>query len=356
MAIYQKNILSIRLDIRNFAVSLQHQYPPSLLTMLKSAGRFILRFMGTKYTKKCTLPQELVTLLKSRGLAIHDEQKAINYLTNIGYFRLSAYLYPLLKDPKKEHFYKDGTSFSMALEMYRFDRKLRVLLFNEIEKIEVAIRSAMNNIICNGLDDVFWMTTPTYFSSPSIFAKTKKLIQLETGKTKEEFISHFYDTYNHPFPPAWMISEIIPLGVLCNIFNNLKSKGLKKDIAQHFGLSLPAFSSWILILSNLRNLCGHHIRIWNKEIPLVATDPLRHIYPWIDATQTNPKRIYYRICIIKYLLFTVSPNNTFTQKMKSLLAKFPTIDIRAMGFPDDWQDEPLWKSEQPHQSLSNRLR
>jgi abortive infection bacteriophage resistance protein len=55
------------------------------------------------------------------------------------------------------------------------------------------------------------------------------------------------------------------------------------------------------------------------------------------------KRIYYRICIVKYFLFTVSPHNTFTQKLKLLLAEYPTIDIKAMGFPADWHDESLWR-------------
>jgi abortive infection bacteriophage resistance protein len=71
--------------------------------------------------------------------------------------------------------------------------------------------------------------------------------------------------------------------------------------------------------------------------------PLNHpVFPWINVSATDMKRVYYRICIIKYLLFTVSPNNTFTQKLKSLLAEYPTIDIKAMGFPVDWQNEPLW--------------
>jgi abortive infection bacteriophage resistance protein len=55
------------------------------------------------------------------------------------------------------------------------------------------------------------------------------------------------------------------------------------------------------------------------------------------------KRLYYRICIIKYLLFTVSPNNCFTEKLKSLLAKYQSVDIRAMGFPAAWQAESLWE-------------
>ena len=300
--------------------------------------------MKTNYIKTCNSEQDLILLLKNRGLIITDEQKAINYLSNIGYFRLSAYLYPLLKEPKENHLYKAGSTFDMALDMYRFDRKLRILLFNEIEKIEVAIRSTMNNGITNALNDVFWITNAIYFSNNTIFTKTVTLIQSEIDKSKEEFIEHFNNKYSNPFPPAWMISEIIPLGVLYNIFNNLKSKKIKKKIATHFGLALPAFTSWMLILSNLRNLCGHHRRIWNKEISLIASDPQNHVFPWIDSSTTDMKRIYYRICIIKYFLFTVSPNNQFTEKLKELLTKYPTIDIRAMGFPAMWHAEPLWNS------------
>jgi abortive infection bacteriophage resistance protein len=275
-------------------------------------------------------------------LSIPDEQKAINYLANIGYFRLSAYLYPLLKEPKAEHLYKDGATFNMALDMYRFDRKLRILLFNEIEKIEVAVRSAMCNWISDALNDVFWMTEPKYFRNPAIFAKTLTLIQSETDRTREDFISHFQSKYSNPYPPAWMIAEIIPLGVLCNLYNNLTNKTVLKKVAHRFGLPLPVFSSWILLLANLRNLCGHHARLWNREIPVISHMLNNPVHPWINPVVTDMKRVYFRICIIKYLLFTVSPNNTFTQKLNSLLAEYPTVDIRAMGFPAAWQTEPLW--------------
>jgi len=301
--------------------------------------------MKVNYTKTCTQPKDIVSLLKQRGLTISDEQKTVCYLTNIGYFRMSAYLHPLLKSPKKDHIFKENTTFDMAIDMYRFDRKLRILLFNEIEKIEVAIRSAMNNWICDGLNDVFWMTDPKNFKNSEIFTKTIDIIQIEISKTKEEFIIHFQNKYSNPYPPAWMISEIIPFGTLCNIFNNLKRKSLKKKISNSFGLTLPVFSSWILILSNLRNLCGHHIRVWNKQVSIIAINPNRHKYPWIINTNTDMKRIYYRICIIKYLLFTVSPNNTFTNKLKSLFALFPSIDIKSMGFPIDWEKEPLWSQK-----------
>ena len=246
--------------------------PAKPLYNAQISGSFFFIVMKAYYIKTCTSAQDLILLLKNRVLSIPDEQKAIDYLSNIGYFRLSAYLYPLLKEPKESHLYKAGVTFDMALDMYRFDRKLRILLFNEIEKIEVAIRSAMNNGITNALNDVFWMTNSVYFNNQTIFTKTVTLIKSEIDKSKEEFIEHFINKYSNTFPPTWMISEIIPLGVLYNIFNNLKSKSLKKKIAAYFGIALPAFTSWMLILSNLRNLCGHHIRIWNKEISLIAAN------------------------------------------------------------------------------------
>ena len=299
--------------------------------------------MKINFSKTFTSPQDLIPLLRQRGLAISNEQKTADYLTNIGYFRLSAYLYPLLKEPKSDHVYKEGSTFDMALKMYLFDRKLRIILFNEIEKIEVAIRSAMINSICSELNDVFWMTNSNHFRNPVIFAKTMMLIQSEIEKTKEEFIAHFQSKYSNPYPPAWMIAEIIPLGVLCNLYNNLKNKTILKKIARQFGLPLPVFSSWILLLANLRNLCGHHARLWNREIPIISHTLINPVYSWINPAVTDMKRVYFRICIIKYLLFTVSPNNTFTEKLKLLLTEFPTIDIKAMGFPTNWHTEPLWK-------------
>ena len=90
------------------------------------------------FTKRFESSENLVDLLESRGLQICDRNKAIQYLDNIGYYRLSAYMYPLLKMPKTAHLYKEGSTFKKVMMLYRFDKKLRLLMFNEIEKIEIA--------------------------------------------------------------------------------------------------------------------------------------------------------------------------------------------------------------------------
>jgi abortive infection bacteriophage resistance protein len=85
------------------------------------------------------------------------------------------------------------------MNMYRFDRELRLLLFDEIEKIEVAIRSAMSNKITDYLNDIFWMTNTANFYSSTIYSKTITLIQTEIDKSKEEFITHFRLKYTDQF-------------------------------------------------------------------------------------------------------------------------------------------------------------
>ena len=109
--------------------------------MLKCAGRFIFYIMSNRipFQKSYTNAHDLVSLLQSRGLTVKDTAKAESYLEYIGYYRLSAYMYPLLQMPKEQHRYKPNATFSQIMMIYRFDKKLRLLIFNEIEKIEVAI-------------------------------------------------------------------------------------------------------------------------------------------------------------------------------------------------------------------------
>lgn len=83
------------------------------------------------FGKHYSEPYDLVRLLKSRGLSVKDDVKAQHYLEHIGYYRLSAYMYPLLKLPKEQHVYKPGASFDRVMMLYRFDKKLRLLLFND---------------------------------------------------------------------------------------------------------------------------------------------------------------------------------------------------------------------------------
>lgn len=298
------------------------------------------------FTKQFVSSARLVDLLRSRGLRIDDTGKAENYLENIGYYRLSAYMYPLLRNPKTEHLFKQGATFKKVMMLYRFDKKLRLLMFDEIEKIEIAVRRAVVQIPAEMAGDPFWLTSLEYFLDNAKFNDTMHAISGEYNKSKEEFVIHFKNTYSNPYPPSWILGELLTIGNVNAIYRNIKQNRVRKRIAKKFGLPINVFESWMTIIAVTRNACGHHARIWNKRNAMQPAIPSNPAGKWI-LLPTDPMRTYFDLCIIKYFLDIISPANDMLSKMLSLFSEFPEVDLRALGFPlGDWQNEPLWSVEQ----------
>ena len=294
------------------------------------------------FMKHYKTEHDLVLLLKSRGLVISDEIKAVRYLESIGYYRLSAYMYPFLKFPKEAHQYKDGTTFRQVLKIYRFDKKLRMLLINEIEKVEIAFRRAIMNIPAQMTGDIYWLTNSIHFANQRTFQETKSAIDREYSKSTEEFIKHFKHSYCDPYPPSWILGELLTMGNVNMVYRNLKADKIRKRISQYFGLQPIVLESWVTALTLLRNACCHHSRVWNKVSSITPVSPRRIAHPWITL-QTNPQRVYYTICIIKHFLDIISPHNDLFDKLNNLFTAFPEIDKSALGFPTGWDTEPLWQ-------------
>lgn len=295
------------------------------------------------FTKQFTSSEDLVNLLRSRGLQIENRKNAELYLDNIGYYRLSAYMYPLLQMPKVAHRYKKGTSFQQVMMLYRFDKKLRLFMFNEIEKIEIAIRRSVMQIPADMTNDPFWLTNSAYFLDRGKFDNTMQAISGEYRKSKEEFIQHYKRTYSEPYPPSWILGELLTIGNVNAIYRNIKQNRIRKRIAKRFGLPINVFESWLTVIAVTRNACGHHARVWNKQNAMPPAIPNSPTRSWITLP-TDPMRTYFDLCVIKYFLDVISPNNDMLAKIRWLLVDFPEIDLAAMGFPKGWEMEPLWSS------------
>lgn len=96
------------------------------------------------YTKPPLTYHQQVELLKSRGLLFTDEARARRHLANISYYRISAYMLPF-KEADQEGLildsFKPDTTWENVYNLYVFDRKLRLLVFDAIERLEVAART-----------------------------------------------------------------------------------------------------------------------------------------------------------------------------------------------------------------------
>lgn len=102
-----------------------------------------------KYQKQPSTITEQIAKLEERGLLFDDKALAAKYLSNISYYRLRAYTYPFQNntDEALDHqFTRDDISFQDIINLYVFDRRLRSLVFNELEKVEVAVRTKLSQI------------------------------------------------------------------------------------------------------------------------------------------------------------------------------------------------------------------
>ena len=150
------------------------------------------------------------------------------------------------------------------------------------------------------------------------------------------------NSYCDPYPPSWILGELLTMGNVNMVYRNLKADKIRKRISHYFGLQPIVLESWITSLTLLRNASCHHSRVWNKVSSIMPVTPRRIAHPWITLP-TNPQRVYFTICIIKYFLDIISPNNDMLDKMNRLFATFPEIVKSALGFPSGWKNEPLWQ-------------
>ena len=292
------------------------------------------------YTDKPLSFQQQIQLLKEHGLCIADESKALHTLQQISYFRLKSYLMPLMSD-KVLHTFKDGATFEQAYMLYKFDSRLRKLIAGELEKIEISIRTQMAYILSDEVD-IYWFADSANFVSATMHAGLMNSLKSELGRTDDEQILLFKRKYSDIFPPAWMTMEVTSFGTLSMLYKLLKPSLTRRKIANYYGVSDSVFESWLHSIVYVRNICAHHSRLWNKTLRIQPLFPRKVKGQFISAPVRND-RLYYVLCIIQYMLLIVNPNTTFPARLKALLAEFPEADVKAMGFPIDWNKEILWK-------------
>lgn len=300
-----------------------------------------------KYSKHAIDIKAQIAQLKSRGLTIANEARAEQVLQNISYYRLAGYWWPMQAD-KVRHAFKPNSTFENVLALYNFDRELRLLLFGVIERIEIGFRTKLIYEMSHEKSP-WWFEDAAYFKSVVGHTETLLAIDRELKQTKEVFIKEHdrkYDTDTRR-PPAWKTLEIASFGNMSKLYGNLDSSVVKakNGIAAELGTVNHTFlPSWLQSINQIRNICAHHGRLWNKNLPgrpkLLPKPP----HPWIaDVPPANEHyMLYVHLCCMKYLLDRITPDNNFGRKLSDLLSKYPNIDPNALGMKTNWEREPLW--------------
>lgn len=307
-----------------------------------------------------------LALLEQRGMNIGDRAAARAYLERIGYYRLSAYWYPfrqftISQDAQtrkvvataSNQFHAD-THFLDAVHLYLFDKHLRLLLLDALERIEVAVRVDMAHLL--GKRNTFAYRDKSEFHPRFSGRKNRQGVEAFTewqnkyagllARSKEDFVSHYRKHHGQDLP-VWVAIEVWDFGALSQLFAMMKVSD-QEHIARKYGVDdFGVFASWLRSLNYLRNLAAHHSRVWNRNIVEQPKLPVPGAIHWCDAFIGKADLIakpFLLLAILRHMVRVVCPNTEWHLRIQAHLQGFPTLQssqqrtVADMGVTANWEN------------------
>ncbi|MCQ9391974.1 Abi family protein [Pseudomonas viridiflava] len=298
------------------------------------------------FHKPAKSPNALLRHLQLKGLDTRKQTaKALQSLEFIGYHRLLIYMRPL-QNPQKRFF--ASVQFDDILQLYDFDRRLRLVFLDAIDRIEVAFRSAIVNTLA--LDK----TCGPHFYQDAIHFKDgqahRNLLKQVLGLRDKgnASLKHYYETYNTPaLPPVWTVLEAMTIGQLSCLFSDLHLDH-RKAIAAKFSYDESVLSTWLQSLTLLRNVCAHHGRLWNASITAGAPKYAKAIVGEFPS-HNDRGRMFARAVVVQALLAKIDPTSDWKSRFKHLMASLPMSALAKagrtkadLGLVAEWETRQFW--------------
>jgi abortive infection bacteriophage resistance protein len=313
-----------------------------------------------KFSKVPFKPSQMLEQVLKRGLEGLEKNDVAFYssVERIGYYRLTGYFLSFQESGPDPHKFRKGSTFSQVIRLYELDEKLRHLTLRAIDRIEVALRTSICELMCARFDS-HWYMLPKAFQTGKhtvIFEEAAKHLDFdleknrfwkESGdirKSRDAFLQHYYNKYTDPkMPAAWILRELASFGFWARTYEALNAPEAKM-IAQKWQPTLGKIDHTILVnwfwsLSILRNRCAHHARIVHRKFPFAPVIPtaLGGAFPG----RTNDLRTLLTIVMI--FLEVVQPEDEWRCQLAQLFSEYQDVDLeKAAGFalPNDakWSD------------------
>lgn len=274
-----------------------------------------------KYSPKiATTPEEQLQKLRERGCLVEDESRAVQVLNNINYFRL-AYYFSLFLETKGK--YREGTSFNKVLRIYDFDRRLRSLVLEILEEIEIALRAHCSNFHAIKYGALGYLNGDNFARVHNHRTFMNRVERLIEANEDSDMVKHYQGKHGGKFP-LWVITELFSFGSLNMFYRDLKPAD-KTEIAQkHYKMTSGALENRIDRLSDLRNHCAHYHRLYDSAIG--------------DLPEHNT--LFDHIMVMRDVYGRPGNwNDYFLERVKQLCDGYgDVIETGKLGFPGDWAE------------------
>lgn len=308
-----------------------------------------------KQLKTAMNADQHVELLRSRGMQV-DEAQARQWLTNVSYYRLSAYWYPArVVDPQgaRTDRIRGGITFDHVVRLYEADRKLRTLVHDGVERIEVALRARLNDRLCT--EGPLSYADAARFRPSFDHAEWLRTARRRVSRARRhnEAIKHYERQYGEY--PFWVLAEVLDFADVSRLLEGMTAKD-QLAISEGFGIRVdltalsaaqrekarknPPLVRWMEQLTVVRNTCAHHGRLWNTSFTPAPTAALRTLPDLAGLPEGQSERLFGALTVMSYLLQVTSPGTRWSDKVRDLLEdgflSNPLVAQESLGIPAAW--------------------
>ena len=279
------------------------------------------------YTKPHATPSDWVQHLRARGLSVPRPNVAARKIERIGYERLRIYFIARRQTSVAGKPFRAGTTYNQILNLYECDRQLRATCFEACGDFELAFRNSMSEAL-----------TRVYGSHPhkaeaafkDAAPRRTALDQLSSvyTKSKDARAQHYLAKYGDPvLPPFWTMKEFLTFGASVRFFA-LLSNAMKSAVAADFGVPTPeVFANWLECLVDLRNVCAHHDRLFNRNF---QKQPSRLRRQNIPAAPNN--KLKAQLECLDYMLAARGLPHKAVADVRKILGRFPDVTLAEVGY------------------------
>ncbi|MDQ4490205.1 Abi family protein [Sinomonas sp. ASV486] len=293
------------------------------------------------------------------GVCIPDVDRAARYLRHIGYYRFSPYAIPF-QQGRPDALFNEGVTFDNLLDLYVFDRALRLLVMDALERVEVAVRAALTDHMSTAYGDSHWYTDASLFRDRVRYERFLRIVRDsceerlrgtpdagEDSLVHRSALEHYLTTYRSPeLPPSWLMMETLTIGQLTSMYRNLRQRADRTAVAASIGLTAPVLESWMQTYVRVRNICAHHGRLWNVGLGVYPAIPNSSAISWLRGADALPersrRRLYPVLVSLQSVLAVVSPHSSWARRLHGLVSGRPAMNLAGMGIPEGWADDGFW--------------
>lgn len=280
------------------------------------------------YKKPHATAQQRVEHLRRKGLIIARPKVAAEKIEAIGYERLRIYflsrrdLHNLPGRP-----FLPNTSYRDIIQLYECDMKLRDACFVAVGQFELLFRNSISEALSRAYGSHPY-SDPSAFKDAASQRDAVSSFRKIYKQSKDGRARHYAATYSTPaLPPIWTMKEFLTFGAASRIFQCL-SGSIRSAVAKDFGVDKePVFTAWVECLVDLRNICAHHDRLFNRSFQKQPG-----LYKRANVPTAPRNRLKAILECLDYLMAQRGSKTQLTAQVGRIIARHPAVLPREVGY------------------------